>query len=95
MYGSSQMGVMMFEPMLDARVVEQRKQDMLREARLHHIRREMLGNRRALYRRWLALMADLMIASGTQLKQRYDESQTPRKLTRAETTVMDMGWDRL
>jgi hypothetical protein len=83
----------MFSPMLDARVVEQRKQEMLRQARLHSIRREMLGNRRALYRRWLAMVADLMITSGTHLKQRYDGVQ--RNAPCPETPMMDVGWEHL
>ena len=84
----------MFDPMLDARVVEQRKQDLLRQARLHHMRRELLTNRRLLHRRWMAMMADLMIASGTRLKARFGEK--PASAThRPDTAVMDMGWDRL
>ena len=85
----------MFDPMLDTRVVEQRKQDMLRQARLHHVRREMLGNRPALYRRWLAMMADLMITSGTHLKRRYDESQAQHNPPHGDAPVMDVGWEHL
>jgi hypothetical protein len=84
----------MFDPMLDARVVEQRKQDMLRQARLHHIRREMLMNRGLIHRRWMALVADLMIASGTRLKARFEEKPAPAP-RRPETVVADMGWERM
>lgn len=85
----------MFDPMLDTRVVEQHKQDLLRQARLHHIRRELLGHRRAFYQRWLAMMADLMISSGNRLKQQYDESQAQVNQPRTDTVAMDMGWEHL
>lgn len=84
----------MFDPMLDSRVVEQRKQDLLRHARLQHMRRELLGRPRLLHQRWLAMVADLMICRGTQLKQRYAATQAEAPV-HADLAVLDMGWDRL
>jgi hypothetical protein len=81
----------MFDPMLEARVVEQRKQDMLRQARLEHTRRELLGCPRALHQRWLAMVADLMVRSGTQLKRRYEDPQ-PAAAARPDSALMDRGW---
>jgi hypothetical protein len=82
----------MFDPMLDARVVEQRKQDMLRQARLEHVRRELLGCPRMLHQRWLAMVAEVMIRRGTQLKRRYDPAQTPS--AHPEAALTEMGWTR-
>ena len=82
----------MFDPMLDARVVEQRKQDLLRHARLQQVRRELLGCPTALHARWLAMLADLMIRSGMQLRRRYEPARSP--VAHPDNAVMDVGWMR-
>ena len=84
----------MDDPMLHGDIVAQRRQDMLRQARLHHIRRTALGNRDMLGRRWLAMVADLLIASGTQIKHRCERAAQARTAA-VDTPVMDVGWDRL
>ncbi|MBL8146345.1 MAG: hypothetical protein JNL34_08165 [Anaerolineae bacterium] len=81
--------------MLGTQVVEQRRQDMLRQARRQQLRHALLGHRRALYRRWLANLADLMIASGGWLKRHFDASPAQRDLPADGTPAMEMGWKHL
>ena len=88
-------GEPMFDPMLDSRVVEQRKQDLLRQARLHHLRRELLGKPSLLHRRWLVLVADMLIQSGERLKHRCDQARAQAAAAHPDTAVMDMDWERL
>lgn len=63
---------MTFHPMNDARAVEYRKQQMMREAKMHHLMREAIGNKTRLHERLLALVGDVMVESGTRLKERFD-----------------------
>lgn len=85
----------MFDPMLKTQVVEEHRRDMLRQARRHQLRRQLLGHQRALYRRWLAAVADLMIASGGWLKRHFDTPQVQRDLPPDSVPAMEMSWKHL
>ncbi len=85
----------MFEPMLDARIVAHRRKELLRQARLHQLSREALGDRQSLYQRWLTLLADVLISGGTRLKHRYEDARSRRAAPLEPVSLMDAGWDRL
>jgi hypothetical protein len=85
---------MMFDPMLHGELVEQRKQDMLRQARLQNLSRVALGDRDGLHLRWLALVADVLIAGGTELKRRCTRT-IRRPITIEDTPMLGLYLDRL
>lgn len=82
----------MFSTMLHGEIGEQHKQDMLRQARTHHLRRIALGNHDSLYRRWLAATANLLIAAGTRI-QRHGERVAQARRAALNGPVLD--WERL
>jgi hypothetical protein len=67
----------MFSSMIDAEIQSQRRAELLREAKLRHALREAEQNPSTVQERWLNLIADLLIKSGTQIKSRYQPSSTP------------------
>lgn len=83
---------MMFDPMLYGEIGEQHKRDMLRQAQTYHLRRVTRGNREIIYRRWLALAADLLIAGGTRIKRHCDQAAQARRLS-LSTPALD--WEHL
>lgn len=85
----------MFEPMMNSLIVAQRRKELLREARLRQLCRDALGDRQALYQRWLTLLADVLISGGTRLKHRYEDARASRAGQPEPVSLRDVGWDRL
>lgn len=56
------------------RATEQRKQNLLREAKLNHLAREAQRDQSKMHERFMTLLADLMISGGSRLKERYNNA---------------------
>lgn len=69
----------MIAPMFEARTVEYRRQDLLRQARMQQLAREAAADRATMQRRFRAMLADLLIASGERLKAGAEPPTLPRE----------------
>jgi hypothetical protein len=69
----------MIAPMFEARTVEYRKQDLLRQARIQQLAREAAADRTTMQQRFRAMLADLLIASGERLKAGTEPTAPPRE----------------
>ena len=57
-------------PDLEIRVMEMRRRDLLRQARLNHLMEEARRDQPRMQQRFLLLVSDLMIAGGKRLRER-------------------------
>ncbi|MFQ3566255.1 MAG: hypothetical protein SNJ59_04590 [Aggregatilineales bacterium] len=69
----------MIAPLFEARTVEYHKQDLLRQARIQQLAREAAADRATMQRRFRAMLADLLIASGERLKAGAELPTAPRE----------------
>lgn len=69
----------MIAPMFEARTVEYRKRDLLRQARMQQLAREATADRETMRHRFRAMLADLLIASGERLKAQAETPAPPRE----------------
>ncbi|NDJ62452.1 MAG: hypothetical protein GYB67_15090 [Chloroflexi bacterium] len=63
----------MFDPR-EPLYAEQRKRDLLQQARLQQIARDAEAHPEVQRARWLAMLGDLMIAGGSELKRRAGDA---------------------
>jgi hypothetical protein len=62
----------MFNPVANAEAVEYRKRQLLREAKVQQLAKELEQDRAKVHERFLAMVGDLMVSGGSRLKKRYE-----------------------
>jgi hypothetical protein len=62
-------------PDLEIQVMELRRRDLLRQARLNHLMEEARRDQPRMQQRFLLLVSDLMIAGGKRLRERASNRQ--------------------
>lgn len=62
----------MFNPVAETQAVEHHKRELMRQARLQQLAKEIQQDQGKLHERFLAMVGDLMISGGSRLKNRYD-----------------------
>ena len=67
----------MLKPEQEILLLEERKRELMRAAKLHQLYREARDNRPRMSDRLMHLIGDLMITSGTKLKARSDAPPMP------------------
>jgi hypothetical protein len=66
-------------PELEIRMMEQRRRDLLRQARLNHLMTEARRDEPGIQQRLMLMVSDLMIAGGKRLQQRATAAKVWRE----------------
>lgn len=72
-YCSDEEEIPMFTTQYEIDHANQRRDALMREAKLRHLIREAQSDPAMMRERWLAMLGDLMITSGQKLKARYEQ----------------------
>ena len=72
-------------PDLEIQVMEMRRRDLLRQARLNHLMEEARRDQPRMQQRLMLLVSDLMIAGGNRLRERARIGQRTWQEARLET----------
>lgn len=68
----------MFNPIIEAKNVETRRRELLRQAKLQALIREARRDQAKLHERMLRLVGELMVSGGTKLVARYQRVKRER-----------------
>jgi hypothetical protein len=67
----------MFNLSTETKALDFHRRKLLREAKLQHLIREMQRDQVKPHERFIALLADVLIAGGSRLKARYNNARRP------------------
>lgn len=84
---------MTFHPINDVAHTEQRKRELLRQARLQHLAREVQADQETLGERLLGLVADLFSGPDDKLKARAERPAQMSRIDAAETQHVAVNFE--